>query len=376
MEITSTSRINSQLEWDLSLFSNLFVQSECPQFDHDSSFWNSDSLLFHNRRLFISGGSRNGNHLIYSLLDGHPDLPALPGEDVTLTNLFWESLKDHSALRTKLRNPQENASFLSNLSGAYGNKWCNVHRYQDDDIQNIPWSGSTNQNFAARIEFQSTAMPVRYQEYIDKLNSLSAEISASSNIWDVFYWYLKAYSKLTEKPGSNVDKSFSSIYFSSGMRREMQLLASQKNSNFLCIVPIREFNSFAKSKLSGLLSGVSCLQTALNECWEHWRHKTIDFLLLHNRFPGKFIIVKYEDVVQDPYKVMLGLCKALSIPWDPILLVPTQYMTPVIGNSSGRLSENYRGRVYKDSSIGFFDIDLPHEYYSILNYIDTIKVNS
>ena len=45
------------------------------------------------KTLIISGGSRNGNHMIWSLLDGNNDIPYLPGEDKFLSQIFWRNLK-------------------------------------------------------------------------------------------------------------------------------------------------------------------------------------------------------------------------------------------------------------------------------------------
>ena len=48
------------------------------------------------KTLIISGGSRNGNHLIWSLLDGNQDIPYLPGEDKFLSQIFLAT--NHSCL--------------------------------------------------------------------------------------------------------------------------------------------------------------------------------------------------------------------------------------------------------------------------------------
>ena len=53
---------------------------------------NKDKIAKIPKTLIISGGSRNGNHLIWSLLDGNKDIPFLPGEDKFLSQIFWKNL--------------------------------------------------------------------------------------------------------------------------------------------------------------------------------------------------------------------------------------------------------------------------------------------
>ena len=53
--------------------------------------------------LIISGPSRMGNHLLLSLLDGHPQLPDSPGEDGFLSFGFQAALKDPDGFLDGLR---------------------------------------------------------------------------------------------------------------------------------------------------------------------------------------------------------------------------------------------------------------------------------
>ena len=59
------------------------------------SFFKDKSYLIRKipKTLIISGGSRNGNHLVWSLLDGNDQLPYLPGEDNFLVKYFGKHLK-------------------------------------------------------------------------------------------------------------------------------------------------------------------------------------------------------------------------------------------------------------------------------------------
>ena len=74
---------------DLSSLNHLRL--ECP--DLNGKFFNiKKKTQFKKKILIVSGGSRNGNHLVTSLLDSHEQLPTLPGEDRFLSQIFWEIL--------------------------------------------------------------------------------------------------------------------------------------------------------------------------------------------------------------------------------------------------------------------------------------------
>ena len=63
--------------------------------------------------LIISGPSRNGNHLIHSLLDNHPNLARLPGEDSIINALFPMLSEDPVKILSILRS-DECVDFLIN----------------------------------------------------------------------------------------------------------------------------------------------------------------------------------------------------------------------------------------------------------------------
>ena len=373
MKITSKSQIPLDTKWELKDFTNLFCSNEMPDYKLDPSFWNQNSHLDDESLLIISGGSRNGNHLVYSLLDGHPELPSIPGEDVVLTNLFWKAFSLGGKMREWVKKVPNIGEELRLMNGAYGDKWIRAMSTSSEDLRELPWSGSTSKNFSAVLEFQATELTINYENYICKLKSNEENFRSSQCIWDLFYYYLDAYKQLST-PNLLGKSPFTAAYFSSGMRREVSALAQGTKTDFKCIVPVREFRSFAKSKIKGLLSDIECLQDAINESWEHWRHKTIDYLLLKQKYPDNIIIVKYEDLVQNTQPTMKALAKELGISWDDCILQPTHNSKPVIGNSSKRLGEEYRGQIYVDSLSGFEDIVAPPEYSQISDHIESVKV--
>ena len=66
------------------------------------------------KTLFVSGGSRNGNHLVWSLLDGNKDLPTLAGEDKFLSSLFKINF---NSKKVQKKFDKNNLNFVKKLSG-------------------------------------------------------------------------------------------------------------------------------------------------------------------------------------------------------------------------------------------------------------------
>ena len=84
------------------------------------------------KTLIISGGSRNGNHLIWSLLDGNDDIPYLPGEDKFLSQIFWRNLRSSKIFENNLM--KKKSSFLRKMSGLRSDKWI---RFYKKNINNV-----------------------------------------------------------------------------------------------------------------------------------------------------------------------------------------------------------------------------------------------
>ena len=61
----------------------------------------------------------------------------------------------------------------------------------------------------------------------------------------------------------------------------MELLTLLKRSNKIkCITPIRKFENFYYSYAKTRHFTTKVEQKALNDLWEHWRHKVVDYLIL------------------------------------------------------------------------------------------------
>ena len=97
----------------------------------------------------------------------------------------------------------------------------------------------------------------------------------------------------------------------SGLRRELFYLM-KRSKKIICVSPIRKFDSFYFSYAKTRHNTTKIDQKAVNNLWEHWRHKVVDYLLLKKFFPNQILIVKYEDLVNKPENTMRKICKKLK----------------------------------------------------------------
>ena len=106
--------------------------------------------------------------------------------------------------------------------------------------------------------------------------------------------------------------------------------------------------------------------------WEHWRHKTIDYLILKKNYPNKIIFIKFEDLVLNPKKIAKKICKRLKISYTNNMLQPTSLGEYVSNNSSYKLNkkEDKKGEILKFPLKRKFPKKiLPQEYFDILKLV-------
>ena len=94
IKLRSITKLSKHQKFSLNIFKDLYCKNEFQSFA-DKKFWDNKKNYFtkKNQILFISGGSRNGNHLITSLLDSIDEIPYYPGEDKFLLKIFSLSKK-------------------------------------------------------------------------------------------------------------------------------------------------------------------------------------------------------------------------------------------------------------------------------------------
>ena len=114
------------------------------------------------------------------------------------------------------------------------------------------------------------------------------------------------------------------------------------------VCPIRNFDSFYYSYAKTRHNlNKKFHQKALDDMWEHWRHKVIDYLILREKFPNNIAIVRYEEMVNDTSKCMKKVSKFLDIKFSKKLLIPTVLDIPSLGNSSFKKMKNLEAQFIK-----------------------------
>ena len=383
MRVTSKSQLKKNTKFKLSLFKYPFCFKEnkkykiyeMPKFK--SKFFLSKSKKFSNlgKILFVSGPARNGNHVLLSLLDGHSQIAPEVGEDDTLRTIF--SHVNQSEKKTE-KNLKKIDYFLKLSSqprfgkGLGKDKWFEIYRLRNKNIKSKVWSGNQPEGVGHITDFQNFIPNLNYNLYRDTLNK---KISSTNNkvFLDFFSDYLVSKRELTNKLNKTKQK-YKYRYSGSGLRRELFYLLP-RNKNIICLTPIRRFETFYFSYAKTRHFTNKIQQNALNNLWEHWRHKVVDYLLLKKKYPNNIFFIKFEDIISTPEKISKKICKILGIPFEKKMLQATIMNKKVLGNSSFKKSGQDKGKFYKSSlQKKLPEGILPNEYKEILHLINRYSI--
>ena len=383
MQVTSWSQIRDSKKFDLNIFDQPFCSSEQTRFKRFETikkfqypeFWETSSKFNEiGNILFISGPARNGNHLTMSMLDGHKDILQQPGEDFMLRELMSRAKEDERTLINNLKS-KNNAQYLIEMSGATFDKWKRLNHIQVNNIKSNIWSGQQPENQSHVTDFQDVTPKINYNKYKEFILSQSSNIANCDKFLDIFAIYLKALQHLVDQEDKNLKYPYLWVY--SGLRRELFYLF-EKTNNIICLCPIREFDTFYYSYAKSRFNTTSIKQGILDELWEHWRHKTIDYLLLQKKYKNKLFFLKYEDLITYPKDTLKRVCSKLGVSYSEDLLVPTILGEKNKGNSSFAKDDTNIGKIYSPRSYkakSFHDtVKLPNEYFEILDLIKTLKI--
>ena len=378
MKITSKSQIKDNEIFSLDLFKEPFCSNELKRFKRfetiksfqNKQFWGPNEN-FNNigNILFLSGPARNGNHLLMSLMDGHSKLLSLPGEDFLLREFLSRVKEDENQAIKDLRG-KNNIEYILNMSGGKFNKWEELHKLNIEKKTSNLWSGQQPENEGHVTDFQDLIPRINYLSFKDYLYSKKKEIDNTENFFDFFAIYLKALQYLVdEQDNDKLVYPYSWVF--SGLRRELFFLF-ERTQNIKCITPIRRFESFYHSYAKSRFKTEDVDQDILNELWEHWRHKTIDYLLIKKKYPDKIFFIRFENLINNTKEVINNINSRLGIEFEDIQLKPTTLKENNKGNSSYAKSEKYRGKIFSEPLNNKFNdlIKMPREYQAILDLLE------
>ena len=139
-------------------------------------------------------------------------------------------------------------------------------------------------------------------------------------------------------------------------------------------MPVRDFKTFYFSYLKGIYRTEKVTSKTLNDIWENWFHKVVDFLKLKKKFPKNVIIVFYEDIVDRPKVITNRILKKLGL--KKMIKIKTSILgKPSLGNSSFSIKNLKPGQIYKNKNKMILkNRDLPREYRYVMKKLIKEKI--
>ncbi len=294
--------------------------------------------------LITSSPSRMGNHLLLSLLDSHPELPRIPGEDGFLSFSFFQAQYDLKQYLDQMRGPDA-VDYMERLSSnLFFNKWKNICEYRQRGKMPDGCSGVNIVHRPSEVDFPGYLPPVDYAAYHDVLCSGTEDYSC-------FGHYLKHYTRALLYLDPAYEKSAAGpqgFISYSGMRTQVRWVLEYFDQARL-ITSIRSFDSYAVSHIKSRNPSGDITAEGLQEAWEHWYHKVIDYFYLKACYPDRVCLVSFDDLIQKTESVSRGICRFLGIAYSETMVTPTLFGTPVRGNASRGRSRTKTGTVYSDT---------------------------
>ncbi len=299
--------------------------------------------------LVVSSPSRMGNHLLMSMLDDHPALPRVPGEDGHHMFTFTQANYDLHQYFLGLRG-ESPAEFLMNLaSNGGGSKWRGFDQcYRKNSVDGVKVSGVGVGKSSATVDFEGVFFPINFEHYEESLISSEDAFRRAETYSEVLHRYLEAAAFLD--PEDKISSRFDSYFVYGGMRTQLKWLC-ETHPKARILISLRSFPSYAISQIKSRHGDIEPTTEMIHTAWEHWFHKVIDALYLTIYFPDQVGIVTFEDLIESPMECQLSICRFLEIQWAPSLAQATIFGNPVKGNSWSSRKASASGAFYKPSRL-------------------------
>lgn len=330
---------------------------------------NQDS---NSKLLFISSPSRMGNHALLSMLDNHPQLPRIPGEDSFLRHSFFLSTY---SLHDYLKNikSENNTDFIRKLSSFPANidKWFKFKECYENNIYPKVHAGiQYPTNKLVITDYQDTLFDINYDCYKSFIEKNKKNISKSDNFKDILLIYLKSFLKL-DPLNFKIKTNYDGYYINSGMRRQL-LWVCQNFKNVKIITSIRKFDTYCVSFIKAKCKKLELTKENILEAWEQWFHKIIDYFFIKSIYPEKIFLVPFEDIYENTEYLAKMLAEYLNIDFHEVMLTATIFGNEVRGNSSEKKNKNKTGKFYK-SNQSIPKEFIPETFFHLWDSFELIK---
>ena len=123
-------------------------------------------------------------------------------------------------------------------------------------------------------------------------------------------------------------------------------------ARFICIIRDYRDNFISMKGLSDLNLEADILSLQVTR----WRYVVKSFLRCKKKFPKRFYILRYEDLVQNQEEVFRELCKFLTIPYDPIVFDFFKKKDELVKIFPIELLEKYHKSLMKPINTGRMDL--------------------
>ena len=99
-----------------------------------------------------------------SMLDGHAQIQCQPGEDFLLREFISRAKENETRLVNKIKD-LKNVNYITQMSGAYTNKWKKLYLAWKNKKKIKSWSGQQPINKSHISDFQDFIPKINYNAY-------------------------------------------------------------------------------------------------------------------------------------------------------------------------------------------------------------------
>jgi hypothetical protein len=258
-----------------------------------------EAASFNRRALFVGGCPKSGTTLLLSLLDGHPQLVALPVETHFLEDrVKYAPLAEDSAAKLKRLLARLDPLFLAGPS---------PENPREDRPRNAEADGGLDHRRFARLTRSYVARPGMNDSLLLS-ETVRAYMEATGGDW-------RGCARWVEKTPSNIAHADDLF----------QLFPEAKLIHLL-----RDPRAVFASRRQRLLNRYGSHAKA-HRLVREWNESARQIPRQRER-GGRHLVVRYEDLVTNSPGVMEQICRFTGIEFHPVLLQPTLGGQPWLGN--------------------------------------------
>ena len=283
--------------------------------------------------IFILYPPKSGSTLLQSLLDGHPELLVFP---VELEYYLWIN---KSSGKNGVVNKKTFLEFLFNYERIQWLGYSDIPLHHNEDIRDF-----TN------IEFNLFSQLIKNYKWENFTRR-----ECLNNIIDSYHESMininkSGYKAFVTNSTHNI-KWYDQIFKDFPNAKILQTVRDPRD-NYISYIKTFE----RRSLLRGIPNKVDSMPTYKQVHGEVVLNKILSFyklgLKIKRKFPNQHKFIQYENLIQDPQKIMKEIASFIGIKWDDSLLQPTILGNPWKGNSStnkmfNKVENSSKGRYKK-----------------------------